>query len=294
MCGPRHLAGEVFYHNSCAKLSNIKILDDNTVQCCERETKRAYSDDLETTFYEAISEIADSENKIDIRIINYIIHQKDLIIWELRERVKMLTEQLNTQNHRVQTSKLPTSDLDNNEVNFNEEPNRSVSENVMLVSGEKGNKENARIDGNMVGVEDSASGECKQDRPTSNTQVQEIKWTDVVKKNKKKFRQNKQPIVGKKTVNKDSGLSTVPKKGYLFVSRLAPTMTVAHLETYVKESFPEATCEMLKSKYPDAYASFKVIINDSNIDLAMDTEIWPQGTLVTKFFQKKMPPAQAT
>lgn len=127
---------------------------------------------------------------------------------------------------------------------------------------------------------------------TFNQSNDETEWVTVGKK--RSTNNNKRIVVGNKSITNDIGLKTVPKKGYLFVSRLDPSTTVQSLESFVKESFPEAQCEPLKSKFPNSYASFKITINSDNIARALDTNIWPQGVLVTRFFQRRRPQAQAT
>ena len=94
-------------------------------------------------------------------------------------------------------------------------------------------------------------------------------------------------MVGKKDLNQVTGLKTVPKKGYLFVSRLDPSTTIEQLESYVKQSFPEAKCEALESKYPDVYAFFKIIINIDNVDKTMDTAVLATGCISYKVFSQE-------
>ncbi|KAJ4439471.1 hypothetical protein ANN_07595 [Periplaneta americana] len=69
----------------------MKIIDENLVQCCEKKDgDPPLHIDIDETFNEALYSISDSENKIDIRIFNYVLKQKDEIIRELQERIKLL------------------------------------------------------------------------------------------------------------------------------------------------------------------------------------------------------------
>ncbi|KAJ4433587.1 hypothetical protein ANN_15897 [Periplaneta americana] len=80
---------ESYFHNSCASfITNIKILDANTVKCCDVEEDNDYDE----VFPNMLKGITDNEGKIDINIFKYIIRQKDCIIAELREKVKLLTQ----------------------------------------------------------------------------------------------------------------------------------------------------------------------------------------------------------
>ncbi|KAJ4440930.1 hypothetical protein ANN_10779 [Periplaneta americana] len=60
--------------------------------------------------HDALTEIADEKNKFDIKLIQYILNQKDLIISELRERIEILTKHVNLLNIHYQT----TSNVNNN------------------------------------------------------------------------------------------------------------------------------------------------------------------------------------
>ncbi|KAJ4435112.1 hypothetical protein ANN_23687 [Periplaneta americana] len=69
----------------------MKIIDENLVQCCEKKDgDPALHIDIDEAFNEALYSISDSDNKIDIRIFNYVLKQKDEIIRELQERIKLL------------------------------------------------------------------------------------------------------------------------------------------------------------------------------------------------------------
>ena len=86
------------YHNSCAKFqSNVIFIDDNNIQCCNNEViegKSVNESSIESDFYDAINEMANEQNKTDVRIIRYIIQQKNDVIHELRNQIKVLSDQL--------------------------------------------------------------------------------------------------------------------------------------------------------------------------------------------------------
>ncbi|KAL3274442.1 hypothetical protein HHI36_015830, partial [Cryptolaemus montrouzieri] len=51
-------------------------------------------------------------------------------------------------------------------------------------------------------------------------------------------------------------------------------------------NIPEATCELLSSKHPNSYTSFRVCINANNFELAKYVNMWPEGALIKKFFDR--------
>lgn len=96
----------------------------------------------------------------------------------------------------------------------------------------------------------------------------------------------KSPVVGALSLD-NAGLRAVPKKSFLHVTRLHPETTAAELRTFLEGQFPDVECELIKSKFPEKYASFKVAINRDNVDEAMNPQLWPRGTYVNKFFQRR-------
>ena len=72
-----------YFHPSCAKLVNkIQILEEsNLVRYCGNESTN--DDDVELC--NVLSDFVDSDNKIDIRFVKYILKQKE-VISELRDK----------------------------------------------------------------------------------------------------------------------------------------------------------------------------------------------------------------
>nr|CAI5865769.1 unnamed protein product [Callosobruchus analis] len=82
------------FHKSCARAINLKSSDENTVTCCEKNARSNDKDD-DHDFFDAIEDLADSNNRIDVRIFNYVLKQKEIIIKELRDRIDLLNGQIN-------------------------------------------------------------------------------------------------------------------------------------------------------------------------------------------------------
>lgn len=101
-------------------------------------------------------------------------------------------------------------------------------------------------------------------------------------------RRKKMVIIG--STPGTSNVQAAPRKFFLHVTRLSPNTCCEDLHTYLKPHFPEVVCEQLNSKYPGSYASFKLCINFDNIERAMKPEMWPVGTRVCEFFQRRIRP----
>ncbi|CAH0553616.1 unnamed protein product [Brassicogethes aeneus] len=86
-------------------------------------------------------------------------------------------------------------------------------------------------------------------------------WAEVVGKNKKKSKTaNKTSIMGNLKGSSSCALKVVPKKSFVYVSRLEPNTQCEDIITYLNSKFPEITCESVESKFPQHYASFKITV----------------------------------
>lgn len=83
------------------------------------------------------------------------------------------------------------------------------------------------------------------------------------------------------------GISAIPNKQFLFVSKLDPNVKEDQLKQLLKTHFPEVECQKLESRNTNFFSSFKVIIDETNYDKAWDPEIWPKDAQVSPFFRKR-------
>ncbi|KAK9882620.1 hypothetical protein WA026_016683 [Henosepilachna vigintioctopunctata] len=91
-------------------------------------------------------------------------------------------------------------------------------------------------------------------------------------------------------VGTDSGAADVEgldKFKAFHVSNLKPETNVESLQNFLKNKFSKVKCEKLTSRYPDSYASYKVLIPSSEYSKALDTSSWPNKVTVNHFFHKK-------
>lgn len=86
---------------------------------------------------------------------------------------------------------------------------------------------------------------------------------EIISPVKVKRRRDRKFVVGQ---NKDNeGIQGVPKFVSLHVTRLAPKTEPEELKQFLKDKFPEVTCESLVSKHPYMYKSMKVSISQENL-----------------------------
>ncbi|KAG5882449.1 hypothetical protein JTB14_012898 [Gonioctena quinquepunctata] len=60
--------------------------------------------------------------------------------------------------------------------------------------------------------------------------------------------------------------------------------TSGDLTSVLSPLFPGVECDRLKTRFPNLYSSFEIIILESNVEEAMDFSIWSEGTWVNKIF----------
>lgn len=81
--------------------------------------------------------------------------------------------------------------------------------------------------------------------------------------------------------SKENPIKAVGKKLAFFVSRIAPDTELNQFQNMVKQKFPEAVYHELKSKHPDKYSSYKVIIDESNGEKAKIGDCRPDGAHIS-------------
>ncbi|KAK9687292.1 hypothetical protein QE152_g36547 [Popillia japonica] len=106
-------------------------------------------------------------------------------------------------------------------------------------------------------------------------------WSNVLKQ---KRRRNNKFITGS---SNNSQIKTIPRKSFLFVSRIDPETDEKILKSHLVQFFKEAEVDELTSSHPEIYKSFKISIDQSNFDAALDPSKWPSGAYVTKFFRPR-------
>lgn len=284
--GVKCIACDGVFHASCVKLqNNILFLNENTVQCCNDHNEDE-DDDGDSVSNGILSVLVDDQQKVDVKVVKFIIKQNNLLIKELREKVSFLSNHVELLNKLVilpephsKTGKHSAGEIDDKlrctDSGIRQE--EQCMQTHSIINSQSGESKQTYT-GN------SSQDTCPSD-PNDNTPgptaTASVKWTDVVKKNK-----SKRPIVigrntgSDKTENKLKG---VPKITSLHVYRLDPETTTDCLVANLKSSFPEISCEKLNSKHPESYSSFKVNLYEKHLERASDPDLWPTDCCVRRF-----------
>ncbi|CAG9817693.1 unnamed protein product [Phaedon cochleariae] len=275
-------------------MSQSDISDNQVLTCCETEESTV---DDSAPFFDAL-ENNSSEKKVDIAIFHYVLKQKDQIMNELQNNIKILTNQIDLLN------KL---NCDQTATNTNKKvvPVRSAPKKTSTTIDNKNEPaENSELEPKVNSLADiniNKNTDITMDKVSEGISLaqnaaimQEIinlpfdkgmktetktEWKTVPKRNSRRQRQ----IVGQ---NNDLSIKGVPRKTVLHVCRINKDSSADDLKSTLQKHFPEVHCHQITAKYPDLYSSFKVRILEENFNKAMDPNIWPIGAYVN-LLQKK-------
>ncbi|CAH0551151.1 unnamed protein product [Brassicogethes aeneus] len=263
-------------HPSCAKkLTHVKFTNENSIICCERE--------LDISFASATS---NDEN--DSTVLTNM-DSKDLEI----KYLKKLNAQFQLSDQLLQYKKIP----------------------IAPSTGQKPNRINdATLKANTLVRSETKQPIDKRQHQNggliNKTNQQPIKFTPkVVADAINKANLLQKPLNGDivpqtsdstkdssdwKTINRKSHgrPKTVPIIGTAAdsMSKLCPDTTVDQLTNFLCPKFPEVTCELLNSRNPRIYSSFKITIKKDQLENAMESSTWPAHTRVARFFHPRRQP----
>lgn len=313
------------FHVSCAKLSNVKILSDKTLNCCESENMQVDSDDA---FFDAIQDSSSSSSsKVDISIFKYIIKQKDCIINELQDKIIILNNHIevlnkcmvfssNTNTKNVTVNKdTATSSKDKESKSLRDIVPEKKQEIARKINGtdvhtgegvvsdkkdvftRKVNKPGILVNKEVITEKqvsvaiNEVTGKMKlnecinMEMDSARSQEQETKKWETVDFKRRRKSTSKSMVMGN---NKQSDtIKGVPKYVELHVCRIDPGTTSEMLRKYLESSFSEVKCESLISRQPELYSSFKVSVYERNFQRAMDPNVWPEGALIGRFLYRR-------
>lgn len=263
------------------------------------------------------------EKNVDLEVeyLNRIIGGKDRLIDELDDKIKILKNYISILEkfgdgtsaskkpsvgfstgslQPVKKSLLPTSENTNSAEKENERPVKMVNPKstvgednceVFVSSLEVStNKDETNMEFGSSNESMSTTDRNLYIKQTSenvadkNPQLKTNKASVRPVKQKGKY-DNKWSIMGKAT---DSSIKAIPKTISLFVSRINTQTTSSEFTNMVKQNFTEAVCTELNSKHPECYRSYKVSINEENLERAKSCDLWPKDAYVSMFFHRKV------
>lgn len=279
---------DLWVHKFCCEKNKIIILNDK-VKCCEENFVDAVDSD------EPITNTMEGRLRREIVLLNLLLKEREQVIKDKCTIIKdkeIIISILQDQLRAYSVSK--DKGLLNQEAEKpkDNEPNLATSQSKNQMKG--ASLPNQPTQSQNEGSESNPSvkniNKANKQQQNSGTIQTDLVQTNRDRKiqSKKRIATRKQNagIIGTSSVS-DKCIGAAPKMVSLFVSRLKPETRSEDLKEFVRRHFPEAECSVLISKYPEHYSSFKVCINSTSEEAAMDPSKWPLGSYVSKFFQKK-------
>lgn len=257
--------------------------------------------------YEYINVLIASNDKKDCEIAS---GTKQPTAIEKRDKAKQLSQApvqststtghadaMNAQTAAAPPQRMPETQAHSRQKQMQDKTNIVTTEhlNTALLQAQSANKCSGII--NLVKkqtdiVYEKTGEQVKPDK-TNNSQIQISKMANgrpqmnsQQNRNGKQINtRKKQQIIIGKSDSKLKEIKSATKKVDLFVSRVHPE-TCDNMKQWLVHMFKTADCERLIAKYPHAYASFKVTVEESNLEKALNPDTWPTGLLVSRFFRK--------
>jgi len=292
--GPKCIVCDSIVHKKCVqKLKHVKVIDENTINCCDREATKS------------VSEMDTCEGKdqicIETSLLKTIINEKDVVIHELRDKIKLLQEKINLleviNNLQNKCKQIPTPSMvkitnpenscsnktaaiDNNYTyagcvaeaqgdRYNKLENFKSKETLSMETKQKLimnkfinlNKENEALP--LASNTGKVQDRYKENSKTKNTnnmdetskQVPAGEWSVV--DYRKKNRNQRKRIVGTNTEDNVQEFAE-KRKFWLFATRFKTTYTCDKLMQYLQRKFPgqQFYCEAIPNK--GEFNSFKI------------------------------------
>lgn len=98
----------------------------------------------------------------------------------------------------------------------------------------------------------------------------------------------KNPVLGG---CKRFSLQVAPKKAYIFLTGLSPTVTEEEVQAYIKNSTEtDSKCHKMRTKNSSYRGSFKIEVAEEDIGKILVPEIWGEGIMVNHFTHARRSP----
>ena len=295
-----------YFHTSCAKLTNtIQFINEDTIKCCNSEACVSKSDDslpsdtsVDQAFLDALVDLFDTDNKVDLRVFKYVLKQKDDLIDELRERNRTLTKHIDSL--MLNGAKIALS-VDNNS-RIGQGNCTAISHEKTKISKTKSSEgpsnfmdtykfqnKNITKASNGNSVISTLRPKVKQHSPSESigldqeAETNSSEWVEVVKRRKQK------PVLcGTSAVGNINVISKKPITKAVFVSRLASEVTVVKMtDNFVNQNLKFVKITKLKTKF-DTYSSFHIEIEEEQFEEFFNADFFPEGSFISPFYGKLM------
>lgn len=277
-------------HKSCLKTIKAKFYEDSTVDCCLHPPVTSKSTNATTNSSTNISlDVEKAVEQIRITYLEEIIRQKDLVISNQAMLIESLQVQITFLNREVSSHAVDVH------------PNPKTASYSKTASSSKvlsNEKEKAKHSNKQLNIAQENKGTSQIAATTVSHAIHTahtsqlchdiVNLTSDIKLNSKSNPRNL--FVG--NAESDSVISSfksakITQMRHFHVTNCDPETTKETLMLYLKDIVPNVQIEMLKSRNPTLYSSFKISIPKLEAPKILKPELWPSGVMVNQFFRAK-------
>lgn len=268
-------------HRSCLKTIKAKFIDDSTVDCCTNLTVPIRTADNTSTNINI--DVEKNVEQIRITYLEEIIRQKDLLIDNQGMLINSLQAQISLLNQQV------SPQVVNALATVNASSYAKVVSDNMSKALHK--EENASIQNqkpNTSRIKATTVSHAIHTAQTSKLCQDIVNLTKDVQVNSKRNPHNL--LIGKAESAQQSTsfkAAKYTKFNHFHITNCDPATTKEALSSYLTEIVPEVQVEVLSSRNPTYYSSFKISVPSSEAPKILKEEVWPSGVVVNKFFLPK-------
>ncbi|CAH1101751.1 unnamed protein product [Psylliodes chrysocephalus] len=252
------------------------VIDSQTINCCVGTTEN--SSDLMSP-NPSINPAKNSIDEIRITYLEEIIRQKDLVITNQEIAIKSLQSQIeliqNQASFHSQNSKYLN---EYTSINVNQSRNDAQSSSRQGPSWPASNLNSKHV---SAAIHEAKTSSVCADIINLN------KTNQSIKPNFRSYPKPKSLLVGSMR-NDDQNLKAANVSTditFYHSTNWNPNTVADDVRNHLKNIDDEVKVEQLKSRQPQLYASFKIIVPSTSAQKLLNTEIWPEGVYLNEFFR---------
>lgn len=298
------------YHVSCAQYKGAELIEEGKVNCCSAvgDGDLPPGESGQEFPWSAMSDKA-ADGFMDVRLFNYIIKQKDDLIGELHEKIKLLNDFIQLLKNSSTTPQSTLSDKPNNKkskkkADVKNAPVEFVNKELQQHGINSRADQRDNVD-NTVDERESINcqkgydtkemrqvvSQPKQSAAPQNRQPTSERSVSARSKKGVIYGKAKKPDSDK--CIKDPSVPTelqisfagVARRAWLYVGRADRSTTVEGVKRFLVEKCGTADIivEKLTNSDESYSLSFKVGVDFDLLDTLLDGEFWPAGLQIRRF-----------
>lgn len=278
-------------HKSCLKTMKAKFYEDSTVDCCSNYAASIKTSNVANSEPTVITTDAEKcIEQIKISYLEEIIRQKDLVIKNQAMLIESLQAQITLIMHNMTVG---TENTANNPSDL-----KSGSHAEVANGKSKSQKKKAIVVQQNTPQITSSDVSCALHMAHASKVCNDVvNLTNEIQSKTQKSQNNRRDSRKLLVGNADNDGENASFKSAKFVqmkhyhvTNCDPETTQEALTLHLKKIVPVVQVELLKSRNPVQYSSFKISVPTAEASKVLKPEVWPSGVVVNHFFRAHRQP----